>query len=370
MGISWTGLVGNAMSGGAQGAASAQDFQDKQALAQQMSDLEVSRDQLAAQRAVDMQNQQRVQMVGRINAAKSGLVNSAVSNTFGGADANIAAAANGADPDTGQPMDPNDQAALTPDQQAVISQNLPQAKAALANQVNNDPQTTINAGILTGDISPSVLANLTSKSDIAELKGQFMTQAWRDKFDTLQAMSADKNASFQDRTNALVQMQQMRDDIKLQMANDKLAANPKIDTATGRMLITSLDRDLGFHQSSISQLQQSLLTTPSADRPGVQATIAQHQADIQDIMSQKKDFFRAMGTPGAPGSNAAPVAVDPDLAAIAQNMKASGLTSSDVTLAGRGKGTVNLDAQGNPTFTPTFTNVSPGARPALSTFNR
>lgn len=163
-------------------------------------------------------------------------------------------------------------------------------------EVLNDPKVQLSqreinalrdqAAEQTGDINPAAAAGLHSKDDIAQMRAE----------------------SFRDRTEMMSQLQQMKSDTALQIAEGKLqaarekAASGKIDTATGRMLITSYDADIRASTSMLNmvtgQLKAMIPTQKNAaDIKLLTDQANQYRAEIKAAQANKIGFFKSMGYP-------------------------------------------------------------------------
>lgn len=252
-----------------------------QNIAQQNAlDLEKQRSDLAAQKAkdlavfsnqlgIDSANAQREAQVARIAQAKGGILDNAMDQKYAPSDAAVADAANGLT-----------DAPLTKDQLDAIAQSKARDRAAL----DADPHTAIRAAIQTGDIDPKTLAQLTDKSDVAAMRAE----------------------QFAQRTEMMGQLGQIRAEsaaqvaeMKLQAAREK-AANGKIDTATGRMLITSEDANIRAATSQIGLLTKQLSELSPKDKEGraaVQSQLDEARQSIKASKATKDMFMKQLGYP-------------------------------------------------------------------------
>lgn len=271
-------------------------------LAQQRAEaLEVFKTNLT----VNTENQQREAQNARIGTAQQGIVGNAIAAKYAGSDAAVAAAAGGASPEvSAAPGNDDVQAALTPEQQAVIDQS----KAADTAKLMADPSTRTQAAIQTGDIAPKDAMNNTSKLEINQLK-----------MDNLLARANDRNATQQQVADVRAEALKYGYELRLQAAQEK-QMNGKIDTATQRMLITSLDTDIRASTSQLNMLSRQLTDTPATGRDGkpnpvyqdLQTQISGLRDDITSSKKQKAAFFSDAGiTAPAPAAAPAPAPATP-----------------------------------------------------------
>lgn len=238
-----------------------QRAQQTQSLAQVQSDLALQKEQALEQFKIDLANGQRQAMADRIGAAQQGIIGNALGKKYGQSDAAVAAA------DAGQTDAP-----LTDEQRAVITQS----KQADTDALMSDPDTYTQAAMKTGDLDPKTIATVSQRDQAAQMR----LQAMQERMQTLQAMNTQTNET--------------RSEIASLRAS--MSANGKVDTATGRMMITSLDADMKVAATQMKQLQDQLTVTKSADKPTLQAKIDDLNTQIKEIRQQKQAFFEQMGT--------------------------------------------------------------------------
>ncbi|MCK9380831.1 MAG: hypothetical protein M0P95_07160 [Sulfuritalea sp.] len=123
------------------------------------------------------------------------------------------------------------------------------------------------------------------------------------------------------RAEQMLQLQQLRSDTATQIADMKLqaakekATDGKVDTATGRMLITSYDADIKAATSMMNMARSQMENTLRKDMPAVQAKIDQYEAEVKEAQANKIGFFKSMGYPAgefsAPKPAAAPAPAKP-----------------------------------------------------------
>lgn len=263
---------------------------NKSDLMKQQSDLEYNKRKLLEDYAVQLQNQQREAMVARVGSAKQGLIQQAMSGQFGGSDAAVA------DADAG-----NTDAPLSDDQRAVIEQ----AKSAVVNKLNADPKIAMQAAINTGDISPEKAATMGQSAEINQMK-----------MDNLLARANDKNATMKEIADVRADSLKYGYELRLQAAQER-KANGKIDTATGRMMITSEDANIRASTSQLGMLQRQLQDIPppkpgkaSAAYDDLIAQMNNIREDIKVSQANKAQYLQTMGIlpPSKPAASATPAA--------------------------------------------------------------
>lgn len=243
----------------------------------QQNTLDLNRDQsdLALEKAkaiatftndlqVNTANTQRQQMTERIGTAKNAIISGAIAQKYGQSDAAVADANAG-----------NTDAPLTADQKAAITQS----KGADAAALDNDPDTYTQAAMKTGDLDPKTIASVNQRDQAAQMR----LQAAQDRMATLQAMNFQTNET----RSEIAQLRAF------------VSGNGKLDTATGRMMITSLDADMKVSATQRKALQDQLLITSEKDKPALQQKISDLDDEIKGIRNQKQSFFLEMGTAAA-----------------------------------------------------------------------
>jgi hypothetical protein len=236
-----------------------QRAQQTQSLAQVQSDLALQKEQALEQFKIDLANGQRQAMADRIGAAQQGIIGNALGKKYGESDAAVAAA------DAGQTDAP-----LTDEQRAVITQS----KQADTDALMSDQDTYTQAAMKTGDLDPKTIATVSQRDQAAQMR----LQAMQERMQTLQAMNTQTNET--------------RSEIASLRAS--MSANGKVDTATGRMMITSLDADMKVAATQMKQLQDQLAF--AKDKPAMQEKIDDLNTQIKEIRQQKQAFFEQMGT--------------------------------------------------------------------------
>jgi hypothetical protein len=227
-------------------------------------------------------DQQRLQQSSRIDAAaekitapqieaKRGLINSGISDT----------------------------SAWTPEQQAAVDQSMSLDKT----KAIQDPSVRNQAAVMTGDIAPKDAASMASRVEINQLK-----------MDSLLQRAEDKNATSEKLANIRADAMMASTQLRVDAANQR-ATNGKIDTATGRMLITSEDANI---RASTSQLQmlnsqfKDMRPTKDGKPNPVYDDMASQMDDIRDSIKVSQDnkasYLKTMGLMKDPGEKVAPKA--------------------------------------------------------------
>jgi SpoVK/Ycf46/Vps4 family AAA+-type ATPase len=238
-------------------------LQNQTQLAQLTSNLTLQREQALEQFKADLQNSQRTAMATRIGDAQTGIVNNAIGKKYAQSDAAVAAA------DAGQTDAP-----LTDEQRTVIDQSKQSDRDAMM----SDPDTYTAAAMKTGDLDPKTVATVNQRDQAA----QYRLQAMQDRMQTLMAMNTQTNETRQE-------IAQLR---------EAMRGNGKIDTATGRMMITSLDTDMKANMSQRKTLADQLAISKSADKKAIQDKIDEIDEDNKRIRQQKQAFFDSMDIGG------------------------------------------------------------------------
>jgi len=241
-------------------------------------DLEKQRSDLAEQKArslaqftnqlsIDSANQQRQAQADRIAGAQGGIINGVLAQKY--ADADAAAA--------GQTDAP-----LTPEQQAVVDA----ARAKDASALQADPHTYVKAAMATGDLDPKTVASLTDKTDMAQMRAEQFAQ----RTEMMQQVA-------EIRAKATTDAMQLR----LEAAQQK-ALNGKIDTATGRMLITSEDANIKAATTQIQLLTRQLGDLSPKDKDGraaIQTQLDEAKESIKTSQATKNLYMKQLGYPTA-----------------------------------------------------------------------
>lgn len=290
------GLIGGAGAGASQLADQNTKLWGEQALEQQRQEAVTAREQSMARLKQSLQiegeNTQRTAMVGRIDdaagkiadtqlAGKRALINSGVT----------------------------DPSAWTPEQQAAVDQSIALDKQALI----GDPKTRRQAAELTGDISPEKAAGMGNTAEMTQMK-----------MDSLLARAEDRNQTMQQiaqiRADATTAAAQLRVD-----AANQRATSGKIDTATGRMLITSEDVNIKAATSQIGTLNRELVAlgenvqgpdgkrVPNPARAAVKEQMDGLRADIKASQANKTAYLKSMGLMSDGGEVAPKVEAEPDV---------------------------------------------------------
>ncbi len=84
--------------------------------------------------------------------------------------------------------------------------------------------------------------------------------------------------------------------LRVQAAEER-AANGKIDTATGRMLITSEDANIRASTAQINMLYRELMDAQPKEKDGIQAQIEDLRAGIKTSQATKNAYMKQLGFP-------------------------------------------------------------------------
>jgi hypothetical protein len=260
------------------------------------SNVDLQRQQALEQYKITLANSQREAEVGRINGAAGGIVTGQLAQKYAGSDAAVAAAQGGASPDVSAAEgNDNVQAALTPEQSAVIQQS----KDADRTSLMSDPNVRTQAAIQTGDISPKDVMSNTSRQEINQIK-----------MDALLQRAQDHNTTSKEIADVKAEAMKYGYELRLQAAQEKNATG-KIDTATGRMLITSEDvnikaatTQIGTLTRQLSEVRQMKDGKPNPDYTAIQEQIASLNDDIKASKANKVEYLRGMNV--MPGASPAP----------------------------------------------------------------
>jgi hypothetical protein len=276
------GLLFAALSGAGQGVAKAagdyQKFQDDQALMRERAALEEQKqlriDEVMRSRNVSDANNARQAQVDRIDTAKKGLIDSALDTKYAGS--NLAVD----DANAGKTDAP-----LTEDQLSIINQ----AKQADAEKLQDDPKIAMKAAVKTGDISPVEAAKMGQSAELTQMK-----------MDNLLARAEDKNANMKEIANIRADAMMAAAQLRVDAANQR-ATNNKIDTATGRMLITSEDANIKASTSQLNMLNAQLANTspskngkPNPEYQTIKEQMDQLRRDINESKVIKAGYLKSM----------------------------------------------------------------------------
>lgn len=280
-------ILSGAVSGLGEGMMATGKFVGEAALNEQRADLELKKQQalkeFESKLAVDAANQQRQAQVDRVSAAQNSIVGNlraAKANAFYGDGQNL----------TDADLSDEEKAAFAP-----------------TDKESQDART--KAAIQTGDISPKDAATLADKADMAAMKAE----------------------NYQNRTEMMKELAQIRADATVQAMQLRLdaaqqkATTGKIDTATGRMLITSEDANIKAATSQLNMLSRQLSDpmTKKEQSPGIEAQMEELRGDIKISQATKNMYMKQLGfptsdevtktapsspaiVPGARGQNSAP----------------------------------------------------------------
>lgn len=270
------GIIMGALGGLGQGAQAtatalnASAMQDQQLdgqkqLAQIQADLGLQKAQALEQFKSDLSDTNRENMAARIDEAKQGIISNAINQKYAQSDAAVQAANNG---ETDAP--------LTDDQKAVIAQS----KALDAAKLDN-PDTTVQAGVVSGDISPIDAAKLASSKDIAQLR----------------------NENFRDRTDAMIQMRQIASQAQIESANIRAAAAEErarsggVSASMKTMLINSENANIKASTSEMNMLSRQLDTLSQKDpqRSQINDRISELRDEIKAAQANKNSYMQDLG---------------------------------------------------------------------------
>ena len=261
------------------------DLYGKEALEDQRNQAEIMKAQtlekFKTDLAVNTADQQRVQMMGRIGTEAGNIADAKVADKSGLINSGIV-----------------DKDSWTSEQQAAVDQSLGADKASIA----ADRRTRMQAAENTGDISPEKTASMSSNMQLTQMK-----------MDSLMARAEDRNSSQQQiaqiRADAILSSAQLRVD-----AANQRAANGKIDTATGRMLITSEDANIRASTSQLNMLNRQMEGMsptkngkPNPDYQNTKAQMDEIRDGIKQSQETKAGYLKTMGLmPSDPKPKAAP----------------------------------------------------------------
>ena len=218
--------------------------------------------------AVNTANQQRDAQVGRINSQAGIIADQAIGAKRDAVNAGIA-----------------DPSSWTSEQQAAVDQSLGNDKTAIV----NDPRTRMQAAELTGDIDPKAAATLSQGSEITQMKMQ-----------NLLDRANDRNQTMKDVADVRAEALKYGYELRLQAAQEK-AANGKIDTATGRMLITSEDVNIKAATTQLGMLTRQMDNVrpmkdgkPNPDYEALKDQMEELRSGIKDSQAKKDDYLKSM----------------------------------------------------------------------------
>lgn len=266
---------------GALGGAGGQlaDYADKQIAQDQKLEAMGMEGNLALQRAkaleefkLNMVNQQRQQMVARVDNAAGQIADAKLAPKVAAEKAGI-----------------TDPGSWTPEQQAAVDQSNALDRQSIIAQAKADG----TAGLASGDISPEKAMENTSKLQINQLK-----------MDNLLARAEDRSATMKEIAEVRAESTRYSNELRLQASQEKRMSG-KIDTATGRMLITSEDANIKASTNQMQMLARELESTPRVQNGKPHPRIAQIQQqmeemrqDIETSKASKQAYLRSMGLAG------------------------------------------------------------------------
>ena len=272
--MNFGGIIAGAIAGGGQALAEIgteqQRFNDQTALAQQQSDLAEQKAEALAQfnadLKIDSEDRARQMQADRINAAatpiQQGIIASKANAAYGG-DSNLS-----------------------------YDDLSPEEVKAYATTPSEDRSARVQAAEQTGDLDPKTIATLSDREVMAQLRAE--TQGDR-------TAMMEKIANI--RADAAMNAAQLRVDAANQRATDG-----KVDTATGRMLITSEDANIKAATAQMSMLNSQLGNMSPKDKrvADIQAQIKSLQDDIAVSRATKNAYLKGMGFPTADDVQPAP----------------------------------------------------------------
>lgn len=232
-----------------------------------------------ATRMQAIQEAMQARATEKFMASKQGIIDQKVGQKYAGSDAAAA------DADAG-----NTDAPLTDDQKAAIAQS----KQQYSGMLDSDSNVNINAGLASGTISPVEATQMSNKNeyqqsmlDQRDNAAQLRYKAMEDRLTNLQAMTTQTNE-----TRA-----------QIAALKESMGKNNKVDTATGRMMITSLDADQRISASQLKVLQDQIQYTRKPDeRKALQDKIDGLNDDLASIRKTKQSFFDSMGVTSTQGA--------------------------------------------------------------------
>lgn len=237
------------------------DQQKAQALAEFKANLDI--------KTVD---QQRTVQQGRIDEAARPIVQQALDGKYAGAK-------------------PADASTWTAEQQAAVDQSRGIDEQALL----RDPKVRRQAAEQTGDISPEKAATLSNSAEINQIR-----------MDSLLERAADKNATAKEIADIRSEATTAAAQLRVDAANQRASAG-KIDTATGRMLITSEDVNIKAATSQIATLNRELVSldpqvkgpdgkrVPNPAIASIKEQMDGLRADIKTSQENKASYLKTMG---------------------------------------------------------------------------
>jgi hypothetical protein len=257
---------------------------------QTQGDIDTQRQEALEQFKVQLADEQRGQMVGRLQGAAGNIADQQMAPIVAQEQAGI-----------------TDPSSWTPDQQAAVDQSNALTRQGIVQQAMTDG----SAGLATGDIPPEKAMENTSRMQINQVKMQ-----------SLLDRASDRNQTLQDIASVKSDAMRYGYELRLQAAQER-ALTGKIDTATGRMLITSEDANIKASTNQMQMLQRELQDYVSNGRPSmvngpdgtkipnpriseIQQQVEGLRSDIKVSQSNKQAFLRSMGiiTGGGAGSSA------------------------------------------------------------------
>jgi hypothetical protein len=244
---------------------------------QTQGDIDTQRQEALEQFKVQLADEQRGQMVGRLQGAAGNIADQQMAPIVAQEQAGI-----------------TDPSSWTPDQQAAVDQSNALTRQGIVQQAMTDG----SAGLATGDIPPEKAMENTSRMQINQVKMQSLLDRANDRNQTLQDIS-------QVRAEAQVAAAQLRVD-----AANQRALTGKIDTATGRMLITSEDVNIKTALTQMQMLQREMENTPKVAGGKPNPRLADINSQLDDLRStvkqsqaNKQAYLQSMNLPGSGGSN-------------------------------------------------------------------
>jgi hypothetical protein len=271
------GLILAALAGAGGQAA---DYADKSIAQDQRLQAMTTESDLATQRAealeqfkVDMSNSQRQQMVQRVQGAAGDIADQKMAPMVAQEQAGI-----------------TDPSSWTPEQQAAVDQSNGITRQGIVQQALQDG----SAGLASGDIAPEKAMENTSKLQINQIK-----------VDNLLERAQDRNQTLQDIAAVRADAMRYGYELRLRAAEEKRLSG-KIDTATGRMLITSEDANIKASTNQMQMLSRELENVPRlvGGKPNpkiddINSQIQSLREDIKASQANKAAYLNSMGIVGA-----------------------------------------------------------------------
>lgn len=247
-------------------------------------DIELKREQAMTlfrnQLATSTADKQRIDQTSRIDAAAGSIAEPGIEQKRQGILSGI-----------------TDKESWTKEQQAAVDQSLAMDKQ----KAIQDPKTRMQAAISTSDIDPKSAATMGQSAEINQMK-----------IDGLMQRAEDKNATARDIADIRAKAVEAAAQLRVDAANER-ATNGKIDTATGRMLITSEDVNIKASTSQISTLTHRLAEISqnkggkvNPEYEAINTQIQELRDGIKQSQQTKADYLKDMGLMKSDGQSSKP----------------------------------------------------------------